>query len=326
MAKIFISYSSKDLKFATQLRADLNALGHQVWMDEWNILVGESVPKKINEGLSECDYVAVILSRSSVASRWVETEWQSKYWDEIKEGEVKVLPLLLEKCELPKILAHKKYADFTQNYSVGIVQLTASISPIIPSKLVSKDLVMDEERTSEISTLIEKAHSTIINLSQTIAESLTYAIQHNSKDLESFCRSELKGWHDVANEKIPDHRLREVFLSPRGDINLGYFEWAGNPSAMFEYMRQNPKDFLTRKMGFPDTIAEIEKTAARYSPTGVYQITMPIKHFAKDAKDPEAPLRIYITPNNYIGLLESIRKTLVTLLLDLLPSIEKTKK
>lgn len=52
-AKIFISHSSKDKNFATWLGTDLKESGHNPWFDEWDIYVGESIPEKISNGLSE---------------------------------------------------------------------------------------------------------------------------------------------------------------------------------------------------------------------------------------------------------------------------------
>ena len=79
---IFISHSSKDKAFARSLCVDLRDAGHNPWLDEDKIRVGESIPKKIGDGLTESKFVAVILSEYSVESKWVETEWHSKYWDE----------------------------------------------------------------------------------------------------------------------------------------------------------------------------------------------------------------------------------------------------
>jgi hypothetical protein len=113
--KVFISYSSKDYEVAVRLAVDLSNAGHTPWLDEFNILVGQSVPQEISTGLQGCDFVFVLLSNNSVKSHWVEREWQTKYWNEIETGKIKVIPILLEKCEIPELLKTKKYANFTDN-------------------------------------------------------------------------------------------------------------------------------------------------------------------------------------------------------------------
>ncbi len=84
MPRIFISHSSKDQQFARQLASDLSGLGHQPWLDEWEIKVGECIVSKIQKGLEDCEYVVVVLSENSVTSGWVDREWKEKYWDEVK--------------------------------------------------------------------------------------------------------------------------------------------------------------------------------------------------------------------------------------------------
>ena len=126
--KIFLSHSSKDKQFVRWLNIDLRNRGHNTWMDEWEIKVGDSIPKKISHGIEECDFVIVVLTKEAVKSNWVENEWQTKYWDEVNEGKVKVLPVLLEECKIPTFLKIKKYADFTRGYSEGFDDLLLSLN------------------------------------------------------------------------------------------------------------------------------------------------------------------------------------------------------
>lgn len=121
--RIFISHSSVDKTFAKLLATDLAEAGHKPWLDEWEIKVGSSIPKEISKGIEECDYLIIILSKTAVLSNWVENEWQSVYWDEVKSGTVKIIPVLIEKCNVPRLLAHKKYAKFTSDYSYGLDEI-----------------------------------------------------------------------------------------------------------------------------------------------------------------------------------------------------------
>lgn len=54
-------------------------------MDEWDICVGESIPEKVSNGLSDADFIVVVLSGNSIKSQWVEREWHAKYWSEIEK-------------------------------------------------------------------------------------------------------------------------------------------------------------------------------------------------------------------------------------------------
>ncbi|KSU59040.1 hypothetical protein AS034_18955 [[Bacillus] enclensis] len=126
--KVFISHASKDKTFAKTLATDLSEAGHIPWLDEWDIGVGDSIPGSISKALKNSDFVLVILSDNATKSSWVQAEWENKYWDEINEGRVIVLPVLYENCELPNLLKTKKYADFSKDYSYGLESLLLALS------------------------------------------------------------------------------------------------------------------------------------------------------------------------------------------------------
>uniref|UniRef100_UPI00403FB55B toll/interleukin-1 receptor domain-containing protein n=1 Tax=Paenibacillus sp. FSL R7-0313 TaxID=2954532 RepID=UPI00403FB55B len=85
--------------------------------------IGESIPGSISQALQVSDYVLVLLSKNSIKSAWVEQEWYTKYWDEITERKVKILPILIEDCNIPELLKTKKYADFREDYNRGLREL-----------------------------------------------------------------------------------------------------------------------------------------------------------------------------------------------------------
>jgi hypothetical protein len=103
----------------------MKTLGIDVWLDEWEIRVGDPITQKIQLGINESDFVAVWLTKHSVRSGWVEREWQSRYGLEVTTGRVTVLPLLGERCDVPALLRDKKYADFAADYLHGLEELLA---------------------------------------------------------------------------------------------------------------------------------------------------------------------------------------------------------
>jgi hypothetical protein len=127
MASIFISYSSLDKEVARQLASDLTHYGHDVWLDEWRIKVGQCIPTEIEKGIEEADFVILLLSSHAVQSNWVDREWKTAYWDEVNKKPIELLPGLLEKCEIPKLIQTKKYANFSKSYAIGFHELITAI-------------------------------------------------------------------------------------------------------------------------------------------------------------------------------------------------------
>lgn len=123
---IFLSHTSADKPFVRELKSRLESQGvKDVWLDEAEILVGDSLTKKIEEGLKRTNYIGVALSPRSVSSSWVERELEIAINREISTGEIVILPLLYEKCELPTFLSGKLYADFTSpaKFDEGLAKL-----------------------------------------------------------------------------------------------------------------------------------------------------------------------------------------------------------
>ncbi len=92
---IFLSHSSNDKEKVRTLAKDLQEAGLTVWLDEWEICVGDSITQKIQSGLSTSTYIAIWLTQHAVTSGWVQKEWQTKFGVEVQEGNVAVLPLLI---------------------------------------------------------------------------------------------------------------------------------------------------------------------------------------------------------------------------------------
>lgn len=111
---IFLSHTKEDKPFVNRLKAALNERGvTDVWVDEAEIMVGESLITKIEDAITKARFFGAVLSPRSVRSRWVKKELEVAMNMELKGDSVVVLPLLLEKCKIPPFLEPKLYADFS---------------------------------------------------------------------------------------------------------------------------------------------------------------------------------------------------------------------
>lgn len=125
--KIFLSYSTKNSSFADRLANDLKNLNANIFYDKWSIKVGDSIVDKISEALSSHDILLVLLSTESVKSDWVKKEINTSLMGQLSSREIKILPVLIEKCEVPTLLKEIKYADFSANYRSGFEEIVLSL-------------------------------------------------------------------------------------------------------------------------------------------------------------------------------------------------------
>ena len=112
----FISYSRINKEFALKLARELKAAGFPIWLDQLDIPTGTRWDDEIEKALRECGIFMVILTPASIASDNAKDEIGYA----IDHGK-RILPVLLEDCEIPLRLRRFQYVDFTRmNYTEGV--------------------------------------------------------------------------------------------------------------------------------------------------------------------------------------------------------------
>ncbi|AJF00995.1 toll/interleukin-1 receptor domain-containing protein [Pandoraea apista] len=217
MSKVFLSHNHADKPFARRLAADLRQAGHSVWIDEAEILLGDSLIEKIRQGLDEVDYVAAILSTASIDSPWVQRELDIASNREISENRVVVLPLVKEKVNLPGFLQGKLYADFTDesrysdSFKVLLTRLGATEQAAPPST--------DEIR--RLRTELAEMKALAVEAQQSAQAHSKVALKGKSPKLRAAIES--------ANSRHPGHApINNTYAFEIGQmvVTLDYLFWA----------------------------------------------------------------------------------------------------
>ena len=215
MSKIFLSHTSVDKPFVRKLAADLRNSGHTVWIDEAEINIGDSLIGKIREGLDNVDYVAAVLSEASIQSEWVKKELEIASNKEIKAKKVIVLPLIIEKVELPGFLEGKFYGDFTSEdkYDSTLKLLLRSLGD---------------------STLIVKSEDEIETIRKELADAKE-VIERHQKELNRVTKYNLSTKSEKLRERILEENNKNPDYAPINNvyafdlsgipITLGYLLW-----------------------------------------------------------------------------------------------------
>jgi HJR/Mrr/RecB family endonuclease len=128
--KIFISYSYEDKEFAEWLKDNLQGLGHEIWYDQQEIQLGDSIKKKIIGGIQSSSIFIVILSNSSKNSDWVRYELNSALLSNAINKGIKIFPIKIDDSEIPSDLSNYLYADFSKSRSQGLDTLIQALSQV----------------------------------------------------------------------------------------------------------------------------------------------------------------------------------------------------
>jgi len=90
----FISYASEDKKtFVLNLAKSLIRKGFNIWFDETEIKVGDSIRRKIDEGLMKSRFGIVIFSRAFFSKNWPQRELDGLVSLEMQDGLRRILPI-----------------------------------------------------------------------------------------------------------------------------------------------------------------------------------------------------------------------------------------
>jgi hypothetical protein len=116
----FLSHSSLDQDFVTNLATVLCRHGIPLWYSQTNIMGAQQWHDEIGAALRRCDWFLLVLSPNSVASMWVKRELifalqQNRF-------ENRIVPLLYQPCNfdsLSWVLPSFQSIDFQRTFEDG---------------------------------------------------------------------------------------------------------------------------------------------------------------------------------------------------------------
>jgi hypothetical protein len=125
---LFVCHASEDKEAALAFADFLRERGTDVWFDQWEIRVGDSIVQKIDDALSKATHLAVLLSSVSVSKPWVRRELSSTLMRQLTDNSISVLPLVLDDCAVPAILADIRFADCRGSRESGFTEALRALS------------------------------------------------------------------------------------------------------------------------------------------------------------------------------------------------------
>jgi len=120
--RVFVSHATSDKPFVRKLVAELKQSHLDLFFDEEAIEVGDSIPDRVYEAIDGADFVIVVLTPASVERMWVKMELEAAIMKRA-QGKLKILPVLVEPCDIPVSLKAILYADFTKDPAHALARL-----------------------------------------------------------------------------------------------------------------------------------------------------------------------------------------------------------
>jgi hypothetical protein len=124
-----MSYSRREVGFVDDLTHRLEKEGFKIWLDYRSLVPGTPWAGQIDKGLEESEVILLVVSKSSMASQYVELEWRRV----LKENK-RVILLIFEAVDLPQELEQFEWVDFRGNYQKGVKELLGQLQSPVKEK------------------------------------------------------------------------------------------------------------------------------------------------------------------------------------------------
>lgn len=125
----FLSHASADKTVVRELAERLKGIGLRVWLDEWVIRPGDSIPLAIEHGLETSRTLVLVMSRAAFDSDWVGLERHTALFRDPTNRERRFIPLRLDDCEIKDSLRQFAYVDWREKNESQFKRLVSACSP-----------------------------------------------------------------------------------------------------------------------------------------------------------------------------------------------------
>jgi hypothetical protein len=108
MAHILVSYTSTDQDWAFWIGYQLHNLGHEPHLHDWEIPGGGDIAAWMEKTHDRADHILCVVSTAYLAAPYSSWERRAAQWAATTDRSGFALPVLVEDCKVPTLLAHIK--------------------------------------------------------------------------------------------------------------------------------------------------------------------------------------------------------------------------
>jgi TIR domain len=106
----FVSYTGADRAWAEWIAWQLEDDGWTTVLQAWDFHPGDNFVERMRDALEQADRTIALLSPAYLASPYASDEWTGAFLHD-KDREGRLLPVRIEKCDPPRLLATRVYVD-----------------------------------------------------------------------------------------------------------------------------------------------------------------------------------------------------------------------
>ena len=116
---VFVSYGHEDAEWVRVLAGNLHRAGFEVFLDEWELVGGDRVTGRLEEGIRGSASGVLVVSPHSLSRPWVREEYEALLRQAVQQPGRRLIPVLYADAELPPFLANRLWVDFRGAATTG---------------------------------------------------------------------------------------------------------------------------------------------------------------------------------------------------------------
>jgi len=227
--KLFISHASEDkVAFVRPLVEALEAAGFQVWLDEVSLKVGDSIWKGISDGLRECDFGVVVLSKNFMeeSKTWPGNELDGMFAIE-SAAKKYILPIWLDvdfetvKSYAPLLVGRKAALS-----NSGIPNIVRELQIAVDTTTATKAFSAPESPTTRLKNHADELLGAARAKQMIDAPEGIKSVRDNLKDLLSSVRAaveELQSTVDHFRLDLAAPNAERIHFTGPGSLRFGLY-------------------------------------------------------------------------------------------------------
>jgi TIR domain len=116
---VFVSYGHEDAAWVRVLAANLHQAGFEVFFDEWELVGGDRIAGRLEEGIRGSASGMLVVSPHALSRPWVREEYEALLHQAVHDPGRRLIPVLYADAELPPFLASRLWVDFRRAGTTG---------------------------------------------------------------------------------------------------------------------------------------------------------------------------------------------------------------